>query len=505
MRNILQYLEAAERRFPEKTAFADENTAICFSELARLSRIGGSRLASMGLKSQPVAVFMKKAPRVICAFFAVIYSGCYYVPLDPGMPKHRIRMILDGLRPAAVVCDESCEGLLSELGHAAAMLSADELFSGEELPDLLADIRRRSIDTDPIYIVFTSGSTGMPKGVTACHRSLIDYAEALCPVIGAREDSVFGMQVPLYVDACMKEILSVIRCGSSAYLMPQSIFMFPVKAIEYLNKYGINTVCWVASALTMISGLGGFSELVPEHLRTICFGSEVFPVKQLRAWKRACPDAEFINLYGPTEATGMSFFYRVEERFFDESPDAPDPGPVPIGRPFENTGYLLLKEDDTPAAPGEKGELCIRGTALTLGYYDDPERTAAAFTQNPLNPHYPEKIYRTGDLAVETESGNLVFVSRKDNQIKNMGHRIELGEIESCALMLPGVESACCVFVRETGKLYMYYMGSADEKSLQRYLRSELPRHMLPSRLVRLETLPLLPNGKIDRNKLLEM
>ena len=158
-----------------------------------------------------------------------------------------------------------------------------------------------------------------------------------------------------------------------------------------------------------------------------------------------------------------------------------------------------------PAAPGEQGELCIRGTALTLGYFDDPERTAAAFTQNPLNPHYPERIYRTGDLAVETESGDLVFVSRKDNQIKNMGHRIELGEIESCACMFSGVESACCIFVKETSKLYLYYMGTADEKSLQRYMRSELPRHMLPSKLIKLETLPLLPNGKIDRNKLLEM
>ena len=502
MKNILQYLEAAEKRFPEKTAFADESESVSFTALAELSRRGGSRLISKGLYNEPVAVFMKKAPQVICAFFAVIYAGCYYVPLDPGMPKHRIRMILDRLQPSAVVCDDACEKLLCDLGHGDAMLPVSELFSAEEDKAALESVRRRSIDTDPIYIVFTSGSTGMPKGVTACHRSLIDYAEALCPVIGAREDSVFGMQVPLYVDACMKEILSVIRCGSSAYLMPQSIFMFPVKAIEYLNKYRINTVCWVASALTMISGLGGFEEMTPQYLRTVCFGSEVFPVKQLRAWKNACPKAEFINLYGPTEATGMSFYYRVEERFFDESAD---PGPVPIGRPFENTGYLLLKEGDVPAAPGEQGELCIRGTALTLGYFDDPERTAAAFTQNPLNPHYPESIYRTGDLAVETESGDLVFVSRKDNQIKNMGHRIELGEIESCACMFSGVDSACCIFVKETSKLYLYYMGTADEKSLQRYMRSELPRHMLPSKLIKLETLPLLPNGKIDRNKLLEM
>ncbi len=502
MKNILQYLEKTAERFPEKTALADENTALGFAELQNAAMCGGTALAKRGLYNEPVAVFMKKTPLTVCAFFAVIYAGCYYVPLDAGMPKHRIRMILAKLSPRAIICDDGNDELVASLGYGDVVIKTETLFSTKFDKALLSDIRRKSIDTDPIYIVFTSGSTGTPKGVTGCHRALIDYAEALCPVIGATEESVFGMQVPLYVDACMKELLSVIRCGSTAYLMPQSIFMFPVKAIEYLNRYKVNTLCWVASALTMISGLGGFEETVPEHLHTVCFGSEVFPIKQLRAWKKACPDAEFINLYGPTEATGMSFYYRVEDRFFDESEEI---AAVPIGKPFDNTGYLLLRDDDTEAAKGERGEICIRGTALTLGYYDDPERTAAAFTQNPLNTHYPELIYRTGDLAVETESGDLVFVSRKDNQIKNMGHRIELGEIESCAVMCEGVESACCIFSKEAGKLYMYYMGTAEERSLQKYLRAELPRHMLPTKVRKTDTLPLLPNGKIDRNKLTEM
>lgn len=502
MKNILQYLEKTAERIPEKCALADENNSISFSELLRLSKCGGSALLKRGLSREPIVVFMKKTPKCVCAFFAAIYAGCYYVPLEAGMPKHRIRMILSKLTPRAIICDDSSEKLLSELGWGSAAISADELFDCEIDESALLHVRQKSIDTDPIYIVFTSGSTGTPKGVTGCHRALIDYAEALCPVIGATEDSVFAMQVPLYVDACMKELLSVIRCGSTAYLMPQSLFMFPVKAIEFLNRYKINTVCWVASALTMISGLGGFEECVPEYLHTVCFGSEVFPIKQLRAWASACPQAKFINLYGPTEATGMSFYYSVPERFFDESSEVTA---VPIGKPFDNTAYLLLRDDNTEAMPGEQGEICIRGTALTLGYYDDPERTAAAFTQNPLNPHYPELIYRTGDLAIETESGDLLFVSRKDNQIKNMGHRIELGEIETCAAMFEGVETACCIFKKETSKLYLYYMGTADEKSLQKYLRGELPRHMLPTKLKRMDTLPLLQNGKIDRNKLPEM
>ena len=305
------------------------------------------------------------------------------------------------------------------------------------------------------------------------------------------------MQVPLYVDACMKEILSVIKCGSTAYLMQQSLFMSPLKVLNFLNCHRINTVCWVASALTMVSGLGAFAEGRPEHLRTVCFGSEVFPVKQLKLWQQAAPEARFINLYGPTEATGMSFYYEVDREFAENEP-------IPVGRPFDNTGFFLLREDNTEAPDGELGEICIRGTAVTLGYFDDPERTAAAFVQNPLNPHYPELIYRTGDLGRLNERGELVFVSRKDNQIKSMGHRVELGEIEACACMAEGVENACCLFDKAKKKLHLYYMGTADEKSVRAYLIKELERYMIPSKLYRMDTLPMLPNGKIDRNLLME-
>jgi len=441
---------------------------------------------------------MKKCPDTIAAFFSVTYAGLCYVPLEMGLPTYRVRRILEKIDPEVIICDESSAEKCAELGFNDKILSAAELFAGEENTAALSAVRSFALDIDPVYIVFTSGSTGEPKGVTACHRSLIDYASALCPVIRANEESIFGMQVPLYVDACMKEILSVIKCGSTAYLMQQSLFMSPLKVLEFLNEYKINTVCWVASALTLVSGLGAFEEGRPEYMKNVCFGSEVFPVKQLHAWQKACPDARFVNLYGPTECTGMSFYYEVD-REFNEGDS------IPVGRPFDNTGFMLLDESDKPAKQGETGEICIRGTAVTLGYYDDPERTAAVFTQNPLNPHYPELIYRTGDLGRLNERGELVFVSRKDSQIKNMGHRIELGEIESCALLMEGVQNACCLFNKEKGKIYLYYMGTADEKALKAYMRGELPRHMLPAKYTRLERFPMLPNGKIDRKALMEI
>lgn len=498
MKNILEFLENTAPRLGDKTAFADESGSLSFDKLMHLARAGGSFLLGRGIYGQPVAVFMDKSPRTIAAFFAVIYAGCCYVPLEKGMPLHRLRMILQRLQPQAIICDDASAPVANDLGWDDKVVDSNELFAAEIDDEALAAIRRRQIDTDPAYIVFTSGSTGVPKGVTACHRSVIDYANSLCPVIGASEDSRFAMQVPLYVDACMKEILSVIKCGSTAFLMPQSLFMSPLRVLDFLNRYEINTICWVASALTLVSGLGAFEEGRPEHMKTVCFGSEVFPVKQLHLWQKACPEARFINLYGPTEATGMSFYFNVDRDFAEGEA-------IPVGRPFDNTDFFLLREDDTQAPAGEPGEICIRGTALSLGYFDDPERTAAAFTQNPLNPHYPETVYRTGDIGRLNERGELVFISRKDSQIKNMGHRIELGEIESCACLCGGVESACCLFEKEKSKLYLYYMGTADEKSVQKHLRKELPRYMVPTKLYRMQTLPLLPNGKIDRKSLIDM
>ena len=495
MKNLLEYLEAAAEQWPDRMAFADEERALCFGEIAGMARRGGSELLRRGLRSEPVAVFMRKSPGMLCAFWAAVYAGCFYVPLDAGMPPVRIRGILEQTKPRCVISDGSGAEILQGLGYAGCAVDAEALFAAPEDPEALAAVREAQLDVDPVYVLFTSGSTGAPKGVVCCHRSLIDYAEAICPVIGADGDSVFAIQTPLFVDACLKEILSVLRNGASAWLMPQNLFMNPLAAVDYLNRHRVNSLIWVASALTMLSGLGAFEDAAPEHVKLVCTQSEVFPVKQLHIWQKTLPGARFLNFYGPTECTGASFWYEVD-REFDENER------LPVGRPFNNTGVLLLREDDSPAAPGELGEICLRGTNVSLGYYGDPERTRAVFTPNPLNARWNETIYRTGDLGFFNERGELVFVSRKDNQIKNMGHRIELGEIEAIAASAEGIESACCLWDGEKRKLTLYYMGTAEEAAARAALRELLPRHMLPSRLYRLESLPLLLNGKVDRQAL---
>ncbi len=498
MTNILEYLEHSVNRVPDKVAFADETVGLTFRQTYDAARAVGSFLAAEGLYKQPVVVFKKKHPTTLVSFFGIIYSGNYYVPLDDEMPHHRIDLILKTLRPSAMICDADTAPLVKDFDYSGKVYIYDDICNHAADEEALCSIRRRQLDIDPIYIVFTSGSTGVPKGVIACHRSVIDYIERLCEVMKFTEDTIFGNQTPLYFDAYLKEVIPTLKYGATTILIPKQLFMFPVKLVQFINEHKINTLCWVVSALTMISSFRVFEKLKPEYLHTIAFASEVFPIKQFNIWRQTLPNARFINLYGPTETTGICCYYEVDREFaLDEH--------IPIGRPFRNTEILLLDENDKLAEPGKQGEICIRGTRLTLGYYRNPEKTAEAFVQNPLNDLYPELIYRTGDLGYYNERGELMFLSRKDFQIKHMGHRIELGEIEVIADMHDQVNSACCIFDNEKKKIVLYYSGDLTPADLSTYIKSKLPRYMVPHVTRQLDMLPLTPNGKIDRNLLKQM
>lgn len=494
-RNILEYLEKTVQCVPDKIAFSSEEEALTFRQLHDQARAVGTFLSQQGHYQRPVVVFMQKQPKTVAAFLGVIYSGCYYVPLDADMPRYRIERIVQELKPAACICDDTTLETAAQLSGIGSIYSYSSLGAGGIDERALRSIRQQQIDTDPIYIVFTSGSTGVPKGVVGCHRAVIDYIENLCAVLRFGEHTVFGNQTPLYFDACLKEIIPTVKYGATTHLIPRKLFLLPVKLVEYLNEKKINTLCWVVSALTYISAFKTFDQVKPEHLHTVAFASEVFPIRQLNIWRKALPNARFINLYGPTEATGICCYYELDRDFGEE--DA-----LPIGRPFPNTQILLLDENDQLSPAGEPGEICIRGSRLTHGYYADPERTKEAFVQNPLNPYYPERIYRTGDIGKYNCRGELMFLSRKDNQIKHMGHRIELGEIEAAANSHEAICSSCCVFDDAGKKITLYYVGELTQGELKAELKKKLPRYMIPHSLQRLEAMPLTPNGKLDRNLL---
>lgn len=494
--HVLDYLNHIVTIRPEKLAFSDGKQSLTFQQVYDQSRAVGTFLHQKGIYHNPVIVYMRKQPKEIAAFFGVITGGNFYVPVDEEMPESRIHLILENVNSPLILCDEDTLDKASSFGIEAVLY--DDICETPPDASALKQIYDSTIDTDPIYIVFTSGSTGVPKGVAACHRSVIDYIEQLSEVLEFNEDTIFGNQTPLYFDACLKELYPTLKYGATTYLIPHDLFRFPIKLVEFMNEYQINTICWVVSALTMISSFGTFRTIVPEHLHTIAFGSEVFPIKQFNLWRETLPHASFTNLYGPTEGTGMCCYYKVNRSF--------EPGDkIPIGHPFKNTDILLLNEKNERAAKGENGEICIRGTSLTLGYYNNFEKTHEVYVQNPLNTAYPELIYRTGDLGCLNEHGELEFVSRKDYQIKHMGHRIELGEIEANVSVLNGVGLSGCIYDSEKGKIVLYYTGTPLERELAVALKEKVPRYMMPNRIYRLEEMPLTANGKIDRVTLKKM
>jgi amino acid adenylation domain-containing protein len=490
--NILEYLDNTVQRLPEKIAYADEKVAITFKEVYDQGRAIGTFLNKKDIYKKPVVVFMEKGPKAIAAFYGSVYGGNHYVPIDEEMPRFRIELILKNLKPEAIICDNTTEKIVETFKYNGEVYLYDNIIKTKIDEDSLQGIREVAIDTDPIYIVFTSGSTGIPKGVVANHRSVIDYIENLTEVLEINQNTIFGNQTPLYFDASLKELYSTLKMGATTYLIPKSLFSFPIKLVDFLNEYKINTVCWVVTALTMISSFRVLDKIIPKYLHTIAFGSEVFPIKQFNIWRRALPNTKFINLYGPTEATGMCCYFKVQ-RDFEEGEV------LPIGRPFKNTEIILLNEENTVAAKGEYGEICIRGTSLTLGYYKDFEKTKEVFVQNPVNDVYPELIYRTGDIGKYNKRGELIFVSRKDYQVKHMGHRIELGEIEVNVNMIDGIKSTCCIYNKDKGKIILFYVGDIETRELATNLKSILPRYMVPNQIKALETMPLTANGKIDR------
>lgn len=497
IRNILEYLEATAARLPEKIAFASKEEALSFQELLTLSKSVGTFLLGYGKRNSPVAVMMEKTPSSIAAFLGCVYSGNFYTPIDSTMPKERVLSILNTLQPQVLLIDEKSKKAADYLEYSGEIVILEEISETEINNEALLRIRRTAVDADPLYALFTSGSTGIPKGVVITHQSVVNLTEWYTETFDISHQEIMGNQAPFYFDSSVKDIYAVLKTGATMEIIPKQLFSFPLKLMEYVAEKQVNYIDWVPSAFCIVANTGTLEKVVPETLKKIAFCGEIMPTKQYNMWRKKYPNALFANIYGPTEATVDCTYYIVDREFADDEP-------LPIGYPCRNTDIFILNEDRL-ADEGEAGELCIRGRCLAPGYYNNPEKTEEAFIQNPLNPHYPEKIYKTGDVAKYNEYGEIVFLARKDHQIKHMGHRIELGEIETAVNSIDLLENGACIYDTESQKIVLFYCGKeATQSYILKKLRDKVPKYMFPNVMILLEEMPHTLNGKIDRLRLKE-
>ncbi len=505
MITVCEMLERSACLYPEKVAFSDPSGEITFGRLLEESqKIACSFLASDLFcgPERSVLFFMEKCVAALPVVFGGVYCNAFYCFVDIRQSDERAAKIIRRVSPSVIITDEANKERLEKIDPDIEFLMVEELTSASFLghievdEEALASARREFTDCLPLYVNFTSGSTGEPKGVVVGHASVIDFIEVFTETFGITSDDVIANQAPFDFDVSVKDIYSGLYTGATVRLIPREYFTNPTLLMDYLCDGKVTVLIWAVTAMCFVSIMNGFDYRNPDKLRLIMFSGEVMPVKQLNKWRKYLPAATYVNLYGPTEITCNCTYHVIDREYeVDEN--------FPIGRSFANEKVFLLGEsDELITQPGAEGEICVSGTCLALGYYKDKAKTDEVFVQNPHNTSCYERIYRTGDLGKYDEDGLLYYTSRKDFQIKHMGQRIELTDIELSATAVDGVSRTCCLYDHKKKKIVMFYTGDIDKDALSAKLKEKLPEFMVPGRTVQLEEFPINKNGKIDRKAL---
>lgn len=497
-KNLIEYFISTAQNNPERIAIIQGNEDITFGNLYHYSAILAQHVQQKCDNiNKVIGVFLPKSIDCITANLGILYSGNAYLNFDVKSPNERLNAIVKNVSPQIIITNNQFISQLKDFVPEDIIINLDDIDYTEVANhiDLFKIIELNSVDSDMSCIINTSGSTGVPKSVVLNHRSFIDFIEVSDEIFEFSDIEIIGSLSPVIFDIYSFELCLLMAKASTIVVLPENLAAFPIKILEEMNRTNVTFIFWVPTIMVNIANLNLLSGINLPNLKLIWFAGEVFPTKQFNYWKKNLSSAVFANLYGPIEIT-LDCTYFIVDRDFDDSE------PLPIGKPYRNTDVLILNDENKLAANDEEGELCVRGSSLALGYYNDWEKTKVAFVQNPLNTHYPEIIYRTGDIVQLNSNNEIVFKGRKDTLIKHQGYRIELGEIEHIVVNTEKIaKNACCVYKSATKEIVLFYESKEEIPvvKFRKILLKSLPKYMIPTVYNHLLELPRNPNGKIDR------
>ncbi len=506
-KRVTELLDKAVADVPEKVGFVDIDGEMTYQEMYDASQKIAKAIVSATKEDpsllstkepQPIATIIEAGNDLAAAMHGILYAGDAYSCIDETMPNERIEKIFTTLKPVAVITNRETEEKTRSLNYDGIILVYEDIMEAEALPVEIPKIEEEEVTKKLASVVFTSGSTGNPKGVMIGHNCILYCSIANRDDVRIISTDHVGNQSPMYYVMGVLNLFFSIAAEATCYFMPKTLFSQPGELVKYLVENQISIIDWVASAVTVISRFEaweGYEEELNKCLRTVTFAGDVASTKLINKMKKVIPDPRYCQGYGASE-----FFYTA---LYPMEREIADDERIPLGFPAEFVTAYIIKDDGTEAGPGEEGQLCLAGPGMGLGYLNDEASTAEKFQDNPVNPG--ETIYMTGDIVEKNELGEIVFKSRRDFMIKHMGHRVELGEIELAACALDDRMQCACIFNKETEHIIMCYVGTLEPTQLRTKLKEKVPRHMVPNKFVRLENLPLNQNNKVDRKKLQEM
>lgn len=487
-KNIYKYLKQNKERNPHQFAFIDEDESLTFEQLYNYSLSYSDAISTKCNVGDIILIITSRSCHIPALFYGIAMAGCTYVPVDETLPIDRILKIVHLVTPSLII--NCSKRKISGLSYDITLNELlDDCFVGDFIPNDDLSL--------PLYVMFTSGSTGVPKGVTVSQMNVLQYVETMVDLFKIDGTDVLTTLASFDFDATIRDIYGALVCGCSVVLLPSQIINQPTKVVEAIYKFKVTVLfSWSAAAIQIIAQTSAINNLRGSVLRKIFFSGSVLRPQYLKQWQSVLPNVMFCNLYGPTECTGTTTYYIVDRIVNDWDDD------FPLGRAIPGRKVLIIDPNDPTRIlqKGELGEICIGGIGVSLGYYNDEKESQLKFIQNPCCHEYFDRIYRTGDIGrINPQTSLLEFHGRVDRQVKIWGHRVELDEIEKMANLVNGVEDCAALYEPNKNCVTLLYCGGDHViENLAIFLREKLPRYMVPRRFIRVDKLQYTYRQKKD-------